>query len=207
MENIAIVLFNVESEGYQAFAGVEKAPITPDYSVSQFDLVKREGDSLVSCNHGDSGVNTTDDMLAGGLVGMLIGILGGPIGMLLGSAYGATMGMAFDAMDAANNASLTEMAATKLYEGEVALIALVQEESEEPFNALFDGLDCTIIRRDAAEVSEEVEEAIEAQKELQRQAKAAMRAQRKADRQQRIDSRRASIKEHFEEIKTKYTEA
>lgn len=203
MENVVIVLFNVESEGYQAFAHVEQKPYTDDYVVSQFDLVKREGDNLIPCNRGDSGINTTDDAWKGGLIGALVGILGGPFGILLGGATGATIGMTFDVDDAIENESMVEMAATKLFDGEVALIALVQEEAEEPFNTLFDGLDCTIMRQDAAEVAEEVEEARDAEAELVRQAKLAMKAQRKADREQKIAERRASIKASFDEFKEK----
>lgn len=206
MENVAIVIFNVESEGYQAFTKLEQAPVTYGYAVSQFDLVKREGDRLVPCNRGDSGINTTDDKWRGLLIGSLVGVLGGPLGVLLGGAWGATIGIAADASDAVDNESMIEAIARKMYDGEVALIALVQENDgdPEPFDLLFEGLDCTIIRYDAADVAAEVDEAREAEKELQRQAKEAVKAQRKADRQQKVAEHRASLKASFEDLKAKF---
>lgn len=203
MENVAVVLFKVASEGYQAFTRLEQAPIAPGYMVSQFDLVERQGDRLIPRDRGDSGVNTSDDAWRGGLVGTLVGILGGPMGILLGGAAGATVGIAIDSADAVQNESMLGQAAGKLYDGEVALIALVQEDDPTFFDDIFDGLDCTIIRYDAADIAQEVDEAREVQKVLAQQARESMKAQRKADRQQKVEARRASIKAGFEEFKAK----
>ena len=206
MESIAAVIFNVESEGYQAFTRLEQSPITDHYAVSQFNLVKREGDRLVPCNQGDSGMNTNDDTLYGLLVGSLVGIIGGPLGVLLGGAWGATLGIAADAYDMVDNASMIEMITRKIYDGEVALIALVQEDeaNTSAFDALFDGMDCTIIRYDAAEIAVEVEEARAAERELQRQARQNLKAQKKANRKQKAEDHRASIKASFENFKAKF---
>jgi hypothetical protein len=47
-------------------------------------LVKKEG-GVVSMKDGfDTGVNTRNDKVFGGMVGALVGVLGGPIGVLLG---------------------------------------------------------------------------------------------------------------------------
>ncbi|MBQ9001612.1 MAG: hypothetical protein IJ087_07150 [Eggerthellaceae bacterium] len=204
MENVAVVVFKVPSEGYQAFTRLEQEPITPGYTVSQFDLVERKGDQLVPHDRGDSGVNTRDDVWKGGLIGTLVGILGGPMGILLGGAAGATVGIALDASDAVQNDSMLGQAAGKLFDGEVALLALVQEDDPIFFDRIFDGLDCTIIRYDAADIAQEIEEAREAQKALEKQAKESMKAQRKADRQQKVEERRASIKASFAEFKSKF---
>ena len=201
MENVAVVVFNVESEGYQAFTELQQASIANDYTVYQFALVKREGDRIVPCNMGDSGANTADDTMAGLLIGSIVGILGGPLGVLLGGTWGAAIGSTMDLSDAANDESMLEVVAEKIYDNDIALIALVQEEDTAAFDALFEKFDCVIARYDAADIAVQVEEAREAEKALRHQAKAALKAQKKADRKERREEHRAAIKASFDKKK------
>jgi uncharacterized membrane protein len=130
MYNIVAAIFEVESEGYQALTTLAKTPILNDTTVLQMALVKRENRYLKICDSFDSGIHSTNDTLIGGLVGSVVGMLGGPIGMLLMGSYGVMAGSMVDAGDSLGSASLIEKVAEKLQDGEMAMIALVDEANE-----------------------------------------------------------------------------
>ncbi len=203
MENILAVLFEKESEGYQAMTQLRQLPDSDKALILQMVLVKREGNNLNVCDRYDSGVNTTDDTMVGGLVGSLVGVLGGPVGVLLMGSYGMLAGSLFDEEDALEGDALIEMVSDKMIDGEVALIALVDEESEEYLDAQLSGFKAQVLRFDAATVAEEVEEAERAEKELARQAKAEVRKAKKEERKKNIEEKREKIKADFKALKEK----
>ena len=199
MINVVTTVFPVESEGYQAIAELRAKPFGEDYVVAEAALLKREGDLITLIDAFDCGV-TSDDTAAGMVMGSFLGILGGPIGVLLGSAAGALAGSSFDRADAADSISMLEVTALKLFDGEVAIIALVQEE-EPAFDAAFAKFDATIMRRDAEAVFDEVARARELEAELSRLAAMELRAEVKKARRAIREDRLALAKERFELVK------
>ena len=155
MENVITAIFTVESEAYKAFTEVRNTPFGPGYTVAEAALVKRENDSVTMIDSFDTTGHTSDDTAAGVLVGSILGILGGPLGILLGAGAGALVGSAFDADDADDSLSALEVTAAKLLEGDVAIIALVQED-EPAFDAALEGYDAIIMRYFAVDVADEV---------------------------------------------------
>lgn len=203
MENVVTAIFNVESEAYQAFTQIRKQPFGEDYFVAEASLLKHEGDSIKIVEAFDAAAVTGDDTAAGMVVGSLVGILGGPLGVLLGAAAGGMTGASFDSIDALNSLSLLEATAGKLYEGETAIIALVQEE-EPAFDEAFKGFDATIIRHFAVDVMDEVDHAREVELEMANLAKQQLRAERKAERKEKQEERKASVKEYFSTLMDQY---
>lgn len=203
MENVLTVLFDVESEGYQAITSLRNKPAVEDaYAIMQANLVKREGNNLIVLDGFDSGVNTVDHTLAGGLIGSLVGILGGPLGVLFLGTSGAMMGSAIDMSDAVDNSSLLEIAATKLGDQQVALLALAEEDTEEALNAQFQPYKCTVIRFDAPVLAREIDEASKIGAEMQRQAIEKLREEKEAESMQKaVDAAREDISEAFEVFK------
>ncbi len=204
MENLVAVLFEKESEGYQAMTQLRQLPDSDQALILQMVLVKRQGNNMNVCDRYDSGVNTTDDTMVGGLVGSLVGVLGGPVGVLLMGSYGMLAGSLFDEEDALSGEAMIETVAGKMVDGEVALIALVDEENESFLDGQLSGFKAQIIRFDAAAVAEEIEEAQRAEKELARQAKAEVRKAKKEERKKNIEEKRAKIKADFEAFKEKF---
>ena len=202
-ENVVVVLFKNESEGFQAATELKNAAAGNDYTISQLALVQKKDGKVSAVDGFDTGVKTSDDTWRGMLIGGLVGILGGPIGMLLGMSYGGLIGASIDLADASDGASMLEQVSTKLQDGETAVIALIQEQDESILDMKLSKFQAEILRCDAAVVAQEVEEAREAEKELQKQAKAQMRAQKKADREQRIQEKRSKIKADFKSHKNK----
>lgn len=213
MENIVTAIFEVEAEGYKAFTELRRNTIGTGYSVIEASLLKREGDAIVVVDAFDAADVTSDDTAAGMLVGALVGILGGPLGVLLGAGAGALIGNAYDSADTLDSVSLLEAAAAKLYDGETAIIALVQEE-EPAFDAAFVGYKTTIIRHFAVDVMDEVELARKAEADFANQLHQKLRAEKKAEKAAKKEqrkaerkARRAEEKAEREEFEAAYEEA
>ena len=193
MQNIIVASFEVESEGYQAITTLRQFPGEEKSMISQAVLVKKEDGAIKSLDGFDTGAETLNDTLKGGLIGTAVGILGGPIGMLLGGSIGYMTGANLDVIDAIDNASLLEQIAGKLQDGQVALIVLADEEDESGIDGRLAGLNAVIARFDAAVVAEEVETAREVQQEMERQA-------RVAHSKEKVEAQRDKIKEQFRSL-------
>ena len=204
MQNIVAVLFRNESEGYQAITELRQAAATDRYTILQMALIKRQGQTVSVCDSFDSGIQTGNNVMIGGLTGALIGILGGPVGVLLMGSYGMLAGSLTGSAEAMDNAALIEMVSSKLLDGEIALIALAEEASEAELDARLGKFDVEIARFDAAVVAEEVEEAQKIQKEMDKMARKELREVKKAERKKNIEEKRAKISADFAAFKNKH---
>lgn len=204
MYNIVAAIFEVESEGYQALTTLAKTPILNDTTVLQMALVKRDNGYLKICDSFDSGIHSTNDTLIGGLVGSVVGMLGGPIGMLLMGSYGTLAGSIVDAGDSLGSASLIEKVAEKLQDGDMAMIALVDETNEAELDNALAGFKVTVARFDAVVIADEVEEAQKIQKEMTRQTRKQLRDAKKQERKEKREARREKIKSDFAGFKAKF---
>ena len=205
MENVVTAIFDVESEAYKAFTEIRNKPFGAGYTVAEASLLKHEGDSIVVADAFDAAGITSDDTATGMIVGSLIGILGGPLGVLLGASAGALIGSAFDSDDAIDSASMLEVTAAKLYENEVAIVALVQED-EPAFDAAFEGYKTTVMRHYATDVLGEVDRARESQAEMENQLRQQLRAEKKEERAEKREERKDKIQGKFDGIKAKRAE-
>ena len=203
MESVISVVFKVESEAYQALTELRRQPVSERYIVSQAALVKKSGGRIVVEDAFDTGVETNNDTVIGGLIGGLVGILGGPLGMLMTGSVGALTGSIIDAGDAAYNASLLEKVAERFADGEVAVIALAQESESNALDEKLAAFSATIAREDAAEVAEEIRRAEEIQTEMQKEARKKLREEKKSDFKRKVADGQAKIKADFEELKRK----
>lgn len=204
MENVIMVLFDVESEAYQALSELKRDPINSSYTISQIGLVKRQNGRILPCEGFDSGVDTRDDTAMGGLIGGLVGIWGGPIGVLFSGSVGALVGSAIDSDDAARNISMLEKVSEKLLDDQVALVALIQENDESAFDQRVSKFKTEILRWDAAVIAAEVEEAEKLEKEMQKVAREKLRAQKKEERKQDLEQKRNEIRADIEAFKEKF---
>lgn len=205
MENVVAILFDVESEAYQAFSELKKSPVGNSSIISQMGLVKVQAGRPVLQECFDSGKDTTDDTLAGGLIGSLVGILGGPLGVLLGGSVGMLAGMAADTDDAVKNMSVLERICEKMYDGATVLTVLVQETDEAELDRRVSKFKTTILRFDAAVVAEEVEKAAQMQKEMARDAKRRLREEKSSERKQLVEEKRAKLQAEFTAFKQKFS--
>lgn len=123
--------------------------------------------------------------------------------MLFTGSMGALVGSVKDISDAEKNESMLERVSGKMEEGNVALIALVQEEDESILDRCLSKFRNETIRWDAAVIAAEVEEAQKLEKEMKRQAKERMRDQKKDEHRQHLEQKREKIHANFEMMKEK----
>ncbi|HFI0039873.1 TPA: DUF1269 domain-containing protein [Streptococcus suis] len=201
MENIVVSIFHVESEAFQAFSELKQFGQTENTKLAQVSIVKAE-DGIVKVKDSFDLMNSVgSDYFEGGLIGSLIGILGGPLGVLFGFVAGGTIGASISLDKELAKSELITTVSEKLTNGEVAIIALVQENDESVLNAIFEKYQTIIARWDVATVSAEVESALEIQKDLAHQAKARLIADKKEARHEKFDKLKADIKEKFDKLK------
>ncbi|HEM3695436.1 TPA: DUF1269 domain-containing protein [Streptococcus suis] len=201
MENIVVSIFHVESEAFQAFSELKQFGQTENTKLAQVSIVKAE-DGIVKVKDSFDLMNSVgSDYFEGGLIGSLIGILGGPLGVLFGFVAGGTIGASISLDKELAKSELITTVSEKLTNGEVAIIALVQENDESVLNGIFEKYQTIIERWDVATVSAEVESALEIQKDLAHQAKARLIADKKEARHEKFDKLKADIKEKFDKLK------
>lgn len=176
MFNIVGAMFNAEKEAREAMAALSQAPYINGTTIYQISLVKRVDGVLKLCDNFSSDYLKSGDTVKGGLVGGLIGILTGPVGMLLGGTAGALMGKVGDLDNKDDSAALIEQAAQKLGEGDIALIALVDEKDEAVLDHALVKYNTVVIRYDAEVIAKELEEAEKVEEEMARKARESLRA-------------------------------
>ena len=200
-ENIFVSVFDVESEGYQAFTELKQNPGDKTSYLSQIALTKKEDGAIKVLDSFDTGAATMNDTAIGGLVGACVGIIGGPIGVLLLGSYGALVGSVLDGADAVDQASMIEQIAGKMQDGDVVIVGLAVEEDESVLDAKLSKFQTTILRYDAAVVAQEVEEARMMEVEMARQARAEMRKEKTDEFKSKVEARREKMKEQFASFK------
>lgn len=154
--NLVISIFKAESEASQAFNELSNAPTGEGYSAPAAAMIKKnEAGGLDTLKM--YGEESGDSTAAGAIIGGLIGLLGGPIAGLVGAAIGGVAGKIKETVDVIDEASIIAVVSKKIYEGEVAIAALVDEE-EPAFDTALKKYETTIIRYDAETIAAEVEQ-------------------------------------------------
>ena len=200
MENVVASIFHIESEAFQAFSELKQFRQTENTKLAQASIVKAENGVINVKDSFDIMDSLGDDYFEGGLIGSLIGILGGPLGVLFGFAAGGAIGASVGSDKELAKSALITTVSNKLTNGEVAIIALVQENDESVLNAIFEKYQ--VARWDVATVAAEIESALKIQIDLEHQAKARLIADKKEARREKFDKLKANIKEKFSKILT-----
>lgn len=204
MENVVLSFFKVESEAYQALSELKRTHTSQkDFVLSQVVLLKKVDGEIITKDSFNTGSQTSDDTLLGGLIGGALGLLGGPIGILLGMGIGAGFGSLLDMNDAKEEDGMLYTVSTRMKDGDIALIAVIQEESETSYNEIINQFNTVIVRYRASVIQEELDHARKIQKELEHEAKARMKEQRSKERREKIDEYSTKLREEFKQIKEK----
>ena len=182
--NVVVAVFEVESEAFQAFTELRTKITGAGYTAAEAALLRNKEGRIDMVDGYTLGPVAGDDTAMGIMIGSLVGILGGPIGVILGASIGGLAGSASDTDRAVDSVNAVAVVADKLYEGETAIVALVQEE-EPAFDVVFSGYKTTIIRYDAADIAADVEELRKLEEQVSAEVADQMKAERKADRAER----------------------
>jgi len=184
------------------FDKLSNNPIKDNYTINQMVIVSKSNDKIIVEDIYDSGLDTRDDMIKGGLIGGLVGILSGPVGILLFSGLGVLIGNRMDIADATKNMSLIEKVGILVNEDEEAIILLIEEEIDGIDKEL-EEYEHVLTRFKASEVQYEVEEAKELEKHLERETRYKIREQKTGERKAKVKKYREKISEEFDELKEK----
>ncbi|MGM9927424.1 MAG: hypothetical protein ACI35P_05675 [Bacillus sp. (in: firmicutes)] len=204
MENVVVSYFNIESEAFQALSELKRlSTFDEKITFSQVALLKKIDGQIILKDSFDTGAVTTNDTLIGGLIGSVVGILGGPIGVLLGLGMGTVIGATIDADDTEDENSLIASVSSRLKDGDVVIIAVVQEETETSYDRTIEPFDAFTVRYNASLIQEEVDHAKAVQKELEKQTKEKMKEERSQARHAKVEKYKAKIKEDFKKLKKK----
>ena len=182
--NVVVSIFEVESEAFQAFTELKSKYVGTGYTAAEAALIRNKEGRIDMIDGFTMGPVAGDDTAMGIMIGSLVGILGGPIGVILGAGIGGLAGSASDTDRAVDTVNAVAVVADKLFEGETAIVALVQEE-EPAFDVVFSGYKATIIRYDAADIAADVEELRKLEEQVSAEVADQMKADRKADRAER----------------------
>lgn len=204
MQNVLTAIFNVESEGYQAFKEIQDGLAAEQYFIPQMALVKKNYGYLQTLDSYESPLVTDGQTFSGGLFGSLIGILGGPIGMLLGGTTGALIGATGDAVTSEAATTMLDNVVEKLTDGTVAIVALVNEEKEADLDAVLTKFDAIVMRRDVAFVAEEVAEAKRLELEVQNQVREQWKADKKKELAAKGQEFQASVQAKIDQAKADF---
>ena len=181
-ENFFAVIFEEQSEAYQAFDEM-KAHINnkKNYVIPRMVLVEKSEGKLNICEGCDARCRVTSTAL-GSLFGMVVGLLGGPLGVVLGGAAGGFI---------SNN----------IQDGEIALIALVQENQDGSFEKEFAKYKTAILKKDAAQVAVEVEDAMDINEKLDEMEKERECHDKMDAFKEKIGRRRKRLKSEFQTLR------
>lgn len=196
--NVVIAIFEEDDEAKKAFEALCDAPTGEGYAVAEAALIKNDDGAVEVL--GGFGISEAGDGVPKGIViGSLVGIIGGPLGVILGAHVGAWQGLKAEAARAADSASVVAVVASKIYEGETAIAALVSED-EPAFDAAFEGCEATILRYDAIDIADDVDRMYELEDEICTQVYSELKADRKAAREERREERRAAFESQMDEL-------
>ena len=138
IENIFAAIFEDESEAYQAFTEIKNHMLTKNYIIPHMLLIKKAGNRIIPCDGYDAKAYSNDTELGGAL----------------------------DANDLKKAASLITKVSEIFKDGDVGLIAIMQENEGGEFERELTKFKTVIHQKDAAEVAVEVAEAAEFHKEF-----------------------------------------
>lgn len=183
--NVVITIFEVESEAHQAFNELKRKVAGEGYQAPEAVLMKNNAGTIEIID--GYGFGPADAGTASGIViGSLVGILGGPVGVILGAAAGGLVGNVSDGGRAVDTASVVAVVADKIYEGEIAIAALVSEE-EPAFDAVFANFKTTIARYDAGDIAKDVDRLNDLATEISNQVYEEVKAERRAERKAKAE--------------------
>ena len=126
--------------------------------------------------------------------------------MLFGAGVGAWVGSMGSSEEAMAQATLLETVATRLKNGDVAIIALAQERSEAPLDQFFGRFKTLVARWDAWRIQQEVVDAEQVQADLHERVRAELRTRRSEERHEMFEEFRQSLRQKFEDLKAMSSE-
>lgn len=199
-ENFFVVIFEEQSEAYQAFDEMKARMDNKNYVVARMVLVEKNEGKIILCEGCDARCRVTSTAL-GGLLGMVVGAIGGPLGIVLGGAAGGFISNKIVSSHIKQAMTSLENVGRGIQDGEIALIALVQENQDGDFEKEFAKYKTEILKKDAAQVAVEVEDAMDINEKLDEMEKERAHQDKMDAFKEKIGRRRKRLKSEFKTLR------
>ena len=170
MKNIVLMDFKKEPEAYESYDKIKDTQVDESY-VYEAALMKEKDGRLDILDSYNLTENSGTDTLTGGILGALIGLFTGPFGWLFWGVVGLLVGALFDNHQDNKNESLLEDMSKKIKDGDVNVLAVVDEDDLSIIDNIVKGYDVVVMRYDFNKVEDEIKEAKKMNKEIAKEAK------------------------------------
>lgn len=183
--------FDSPNAAYDAVTKLKELDQQGQVSVYEGRVVERDAtgqlivkDSVLGGDH-DRGIPT----VSGGLISMLIGVIAGPVGMLLGGSIGLMTGAVVEMDVDDRDDSVLSAFARHVQPGATALLAHLNEQSEEVVDNAMAGMGGNVLRRPAVDVETELAAAQEARDVAEHEAREKLRKEHREQKKEEVDSK------------------
>ncbi|MFC6715798.1 DUF1269 domain-containing protein [Branchiibius cervicis] len=191
-KNIVLISWDDSSKAYEAFSkfkDLDAGAIRIDSSA----VVERGTDGQLKVTDGQDNVIGIG-ALGGTTIGLLLGILGGPLGVLLGGATGGLIGSLADVDRGDASDSVVGSAGRAIPPGRTAIVAEVEETSNDTLDDFVSQNGATLVRRSEEDVLDEIADADEAADAAAAAAEEKLHEAHKAERKAKRDEKIANLK-------------
>lgn len=201
-ENMLMLTFKDLDDAKKVYEKLKKAnnDAEVNYQVLQTVLLKNDGGKINVLDHHAGVFDELEKTMIGGVVGVVLGVLIGPFAGFILGGVGAMIGSGFDITEQSETENMLYQMYSRIYDGEIAILAIVQEEDELELNSTVGHLTQDIYRWDAAEIKEEAEYATDIRDSLLRQAKMELKKEKSENRKKKIEEYKENIKNEFKKI-------
>ena len=201
-ENMLMLTFKDLDDAKKVYEKLKKAnnDAEVNYQVLQTVLLKNDGGKISVLDQHAGVFDELEKTMIGGVVGVVLGVLIGPFAGFILGGVGAMIGSGFDITEQSETENMLYQMYSRIYDGEIAILAIVQEEDELELNSTVGHLTQDIYRWDAAEIKEEAEYATDIRDSLLRQAKMELKKEKSENRKKKIEEYKENIKNEFKKI-------
>lgn len=152
MSQILVVVFDTEQQAHQGTESLQSLQEHGSLSIHSMSLITKEPGGRVAVKEVVN-PNGARGILVGMLTGALLGLLGGPMGLAAGATVGIFGGAVYAGETAENARDFLDEVTRKLRLGKSALVAEVEEGSEQPVDARMQAAGAILLlRRTPAEI-------------------------------------------------------
>lgn len=191
-KNIVLISWDDSSKAYEAFSKFKDLD-AGTIRINSSAVVERGSDGQLKVTDGQDNVIGIG-ALGGSTIGLLLGILGGPLGVLLGGATGGLIGSLADVDRGDASDSVVASAGRALPAGRTAIIAEVEETSNDTLDGFAAQNGATLLRRPEEDVLDEIAAADEAADAASAAAEDKLHEAHKAERKAKRDEKIANLK-------------
>lgn len=162
-ENIVMARYENIEDAKEAYKILKKSTnsTNQDFSVSQVVLIQNvDGKMKIWDQHQDK-LAEFDKTIISGVVGIVLGAMMGPFAGAVLGGVGAMIGSGFDIVEQNESEEVIYQMYSKIHEGDIVILAIVNEESELELNSQIGKLAEEIYRWDLETVKKQIEEKAE----------------------------------------------